>query len=197
MLVFQNTKRMLKVRGDNNSLIRACSCARCFIQMNTETIQAVPNALESKPFKGQIWTRVKGSKCLDFYYITLEYSVIVFWNTCYSSLINMSVLSLFNQHLSSHLTTSQENRGLWLCKKCTHYFPKGLSHFIFHIIHDFKLLQNLSFSMVSLSKFSHANGHEVSPHCDLSFTGTASWTLFHVVTGHSHLQICCDTVLMF
>ena len=36
---------MLKVRGDNNSLIRGFSCARCFIQMNTKTIQAVLNAL--------------------------------------------------------------------------------------------------------------------------------------------------------
>ena len=41
---------MLTVRGDN-SLIRGCSCARCFIQMNTKTTQAVLNALGKETFQ--------------------------------------------------------------------------------------------------------------------------------------------------
>lgn len=85
---------MLKVRGDNNSLIRACSCARCFIQMNTKTIQAVLNALgEANLSKDRSELEWKGQKCFNFYYTTLEYSVTVFWNTCYS----------FNKHVCAFI----------------------------------------------------------------------------------------------
>ena len=41
---------MLTIRGENNTLIWGCSCASCFIQMNTHTTQAVLNTLEKAHF---------------------------------------------------------------------------------------------------------------------------------------------------
>lgn len=96
----------------------------------------------------------------------------------------MSVLS-FNQHLSSHLTTSQENRGLWLCKKCTHYFPKGLSHFIFPwAIHETS----------SCSRTYHLvwSVFPIQP-CQWPWSITSLWSEFH---WGQHLEHCFMLLLV-